>query len=376
MTPDKEFDIVAEDASPPRHLIHRLTALHPHLRRIVLKVLNEGQSTPRKCNGIKFEGKAPPDDSPDAIAELLTHMAIADYDSHEKPPKHYEAVCEIVKDNKKVLKYIRFKVDPSGMLVGATDDSEIEVLLRAAMTFVQEVSTQNKELHETLLEHSKVLQQTTVPYKDALQQMGEITSNAFKQTAYALFLVMDTQRQDKELEIGLEKWRETMGLASEFLPKAIKQKIERMVGAKFGSAGKKDDEEVKDGKEKTEDSEKGDDAKAEDESPISLAEGCQAFGASLTASQWPAIRKALKAKELELFEKVVNSPESASDEEVAKDVNKLRKVFDTETMKASMLKVFTVEQLGVLSGVLERAKRASRSKERSAQKTRTTRTKK
>jgi hypothetical protein len=230
MTPDKDFEISVEEVSPPRPLIQRLTTMHDVLRRVVLKVVLPGQSTPKKINGIKFEKQAPPEASPDEIAELLTQMALDDYDTHDKPPRYYEAWCEIAGEKRKSTKYIRFRVDPDTMGAAAIDETEIEVLMRACLTYAQEVSSQNKELHGTLLEHSKVLQEATIPYKDALEQMGEITANAFKQTAYALFLVMDTQRQDKELEIEHEKWKETIGIAKEFVPKAIRQKVERMMG--------------------------------------------------------------------------------------------------------------------------------------------------
>jgi len=360
MTPDKDFEIQNEDVSSPRTLIQRLTKLHKDLRRVVLKVVVTASDTPKKVNGIKFDSTCPPPESPEDIADLLTQMALDDHDNHQRPPHHYEAWCETAGTGTKNLKYIRFRVDPDSMGGGAVDETELETLMRAAMTFVGEVSTQNKELHQTLLEHSRVLQATTVPYKDALEQMGEITSNAFKQTAYALFLVMDTQRQDRELEIDLEKWKETMGLAKQFVPKAIRQKIQRMMGISDKEEEEAEEEEDETGDENAESSssdeengQNGKEKKNVKKTPLSV--GCQAFGASLESQQWPKIRKALKVEDLERFERIINCDESAKDEDLAKKVNLLRKTLDTDKMKLELMKIFTVEQLTLLGEILNRA---------------------
>ena len=77
-------------------------------------------------------------------------------------------------------KYITFKVDPDGAEGYAqTDESEVETLLRAAMTQVEAMGDQNKELHETILDLVKTLAEAALPYKDALHEMGSITSNAY-----------------------------------------------------------------------------------------------------------------------------------------------------------------------------------------------------
>lgn len=354
MKPDADIDVFIEDVPAPRQLIQKITHLHKGLRRIVLKVIGDSTKNPKKVNGVTFEATPPPE-SAEEIAEMLTQMAIADHDSHKKPPRHYEAWCEITSSaGQPSTKYLRFKVDPTGLDVSsATDESEMETIVRAAITLAESMGTQNKELHETLLKHSNVLQATVLPYKEVLHEMAAVASNSYKQLTYALYLIMDTRRQDKEIDLKETQWREGMGVLKEFVPEALKQKVSRLVDSVVGKETSDDDDD---------DSDDGDGKGAEkkEASPkdIKLSDACRAFGASITSAQWPELRKVLKPKDLETLEKACNVDEGA-EAEAAKLVNKLRKALSAPEMKLALRRIFSLDQAGVMGAILGAAKEIS-----------------
>jgi hypothetical protein len=352
MKPDTDVDIFIEDVPAPRQLIQKITQLHKGLRRVVIKVLLENAKNPKKVNGVSFESTPPPE-SPEEIAEVLIQMAISDHDSHKKPPRHYEAWCEITSATGQTsTKYVRFKVDPLGSDVSsATDESEMETLVRAAITLAESMGAQNKELHETLLKHSNVLQATVLPYKEVLHEMAAVASNSYKQLTYALYLIMDTRRQDKEIELKETQWREGMGVIKEFVPEALKQKVTRLIDSVAGTESSDGDDDEDEDKSAEKETSSEETAKHE----VKLSSACRAFGASITSAQWPELRKVLKPKDLELLEKACNVEEGA-EAEAAKLVNRLRKALSSTEMKLALRRIFSLDQAGVMGAILGKAK--------------------
>jgi hypothetical protein len=76
----------------------------------------------------------------------------------------------------------------------------------------------------------------------------------------------------------------------------------------------------------------------------------------------------LSAKDLELFEKIVNLPEDTSDEDAAKDVAVLTKALDNDKTKTALMKIFSVDQLAVLGQIMNRAKDAGGKKRKRSSK--------
>jgi hypothetical protein len=196
-----------------------------------------------------------------------------------------------------------------------------------------------------------------------MKEMGEIVANAYRLASYAQFLVMEMQRQDKELEISAEKWKEGMGLLKEVMPKIVKKKLERLE-KKLGldkderdeDEGEKKKGEKKKDEKKKDDDEGGDDEEIErDENGrvvIRMAGACRDFGSSIEPGQWAKLRKALESEHFELFEKVVGI-EEGRDDEALELVLALSKVMDRPSIKLELGMIFTAQQVGVITSIVK-----------------------
>lgn len=336
MTPENEFDEPMTDARTPAVLADKLTAIHPHLVRVVLRIIPQGQKNARKINAINFDSQ-PPVEDPQDIADYLATMANSDLEERDPPPSYYEAYCEIQKGKKKTYKYIRFRVTPSGEPDDSASESEYETLIRASLTLVQSMQSQNTELHSTLIRNSEIMRDATVPLHEAMKQMGQIVSNAYQQTMYAMYVVMHSQREDRELELEHERWMEGAHVLKDVLPVAFRDRLERLVSKSKGepeaSSGSSDGGRGKTSK-----------ASQSESTTVSLCEACRAFGQLIEPPQWAKFRELFSEKQLLLFEKIV-SMQDGNDAEAAALVLKLRDALDNEKSKSAMRKIISFDQI-------------------------------
>lgn len=373
MKPDKEYDSPLDDPPISRMLLQRIEQMLPDIQAVEVKYVKVEGATPRKIVRLDMEGNEHPEEIVGEIAQIvLGHAEKTSTAAH-----HYEAW---VKREGKSTIHLRVKIDQFGDMRDETDPSEMQVLLAAAMQFVENAKSQNAELHGMIKDLVVELRMMAAPQKDAMAEMGKIVASSYQQMYYAFSLISQEKAAEREAELSAKKWEDGFDMVKEFFPEAVKQYLGK---------SKKNDEEEDDDEPDEPETEYGAD---EDKTPgsgsgkttkdkkrkgkgkkpkASLWEACQGFGASLDGLQMAKLRKLLSEKQMTWLEEAMAAD---NDIDAAVAVNHLRKALTSQSMKNKMMNVLPFGTLGLLSAILKGASKvdvskAAKEKQRKAGKT-------